>query len=269
MMKGQLSQSELSLLPTSFDIVGDILIFADFPEKLEKKEKIIGEEILKNFKHLRVVCKKTGSYSGKYRTPILRIIAGEKRKETTHRENGVIVKLHVQDVYFSPRLAHERERINKEIKEGEEVLVMFSGSGVYPLNMAKNTKAKKIYGIEVNPKAHKYATENLKLNKAENIMLVLGDAKIVLPKMRKSFDRVLMPLPKSSEDFLGIAIPKVKKNGILHFYDFSHEKNMSESAEKVIRACAIAKRSADIFRIVKCGQYGPGKYRVCVDAKIF
>ncbi len=268
LLKKELTKKELEVMPTSFDVVGDILIFSDFPDLLEKKEKKIGELILSSFKNVKVVCKKTAMYGGKYRTPTLRIMAGERRKETIHKENGIRVKLHVQDVYFSARLGHERERINALVKKGEEVLVMFSGCGVYPINLAKNTSAKKIYGIEINPKAHHYALENLSLNKVQNVELFNGDAASLLPTIRKKFDRILMPLPKSAEDFLDIALSKQKRGGILHFYDFMDETDFEQSKEKVITACKRNERKVNIIGLFPCGQFGPGKYRVCVDAKI-
>ncbi|MBD3164938.1 class I SAM-dependent methyltransferase family protein [Candidatus Woesearchaeota archaeon] len=252
-------------MPTSFDVVGDILIFSDFPEELNKKEKIIGETILNNFKNVRVVTKKVGKYGGKFRTPKLKIIAGNRRKETVHSENGIRVKLNVEKVYFSARLGHERERINKLVKKGENVLVMFSGCGVYCVNIAKNSEANEIYGVEINTIAHRYALENIELNKANNVNLFLGDVNMVLPKIRKRFDRVLMPLPKSAEDFLDIALTKVKKGGILHFYDFLHENDFGLSEKKVKEAA----KKARILNFTKCGQYGPGKFRICLDAKIY
>jgi len=106
------------------------------------------------------------------------------------------------------------------------------------------------------------------LNKVLNVKLFLGDVTEVLPDIPEQFDRVLMPLPKSAEDFLEIAIEKVKPDGILHFYDFLHENEFHESEEKV--NCAVKKlgRAVKILNFVKCGQFGPGKYRTCVDAKI-
>lgn len=264
----KLTEKELDIMPTSFDVVGDILIFSDFPEELEKNEKDIGEIILSNFKHVNVVTKKTGHYSGTFRTPTLKIIAGENRKETIHKENSIRARLNVEEVYFSARLGHERERINKQIRKDEDVLVMFSGCGVYPVNIGKNTEAREIYGVEINPIAHRYALENVKLNKLHNIKLFQGNVNDVLPKIDKKFDRVLMPLPKSAEDFLDIALSKLKNGGILHFYDFLHENDFGDSEKKVIEAAKRCRKKAKILGFTKCGQFGPGKFRVCIDAKI-
>ncbi|MBN2112320.1 class I SAM-dependent methyltransferase family protein, partial [Candidatus Woesearchaeota archaeon] len=189
-LKPALTEKELELVPSSFDIVGDIIIFADFPKELKKKEKPIAEKLLELHKNARVVCKKTAKYSGTYRTPKLKIIAGEKRKETTHKENGVSIKLDVEKCYFSPRSSTERKRIAEQIKENEEILVMFSGVAPYPLVIAKNSNPKSVFGIEINPTAHKYAAENVKKNKLDSkITLFKGDVRKIIPKLGKKFDR--------------------------------------------------------------------------------
>ena len=267
-LKGILTKAERAKLPKSFDIVGDILIFADFPAELESMSAQIASAILKTFPNIKVVCRKAKKYSGEFRTPMLRILGGKRRKETIHKENGVRLKLHVEKVYFSPRLSTERDRISKLVKPGESILVMFSGCGAYPINLAKNTKAKQILGVEINPIAHKYALENIELNKATNVKLYLGDVRLVLPTIKDTFDRVLMPLPKTGSKFLDVAIPKVKKGGTLHFYDFLQEDEFHLASEKILSTCKKLGRVTDILRTVKCGQYGPGKFRVCVDVKI-
>ena len=157
LLKGKVTREELGLVPSSYDIVGSIIIFSDFPKELAIKERIIGEGILKLHKSIKTVCKKTKKYSGKYRLPKLKIIAGEKTKETTHKENNAVLKLDAEKVYFSPRLSTERKRIFEQIRKNEDILVMFSGIGVYPITIARNTAAKEIYGVEINPIAHKYA----------------------------------------------------------------------------------------------------------------
>ncbi len=268
-LKDKLSKKELELVPTSFDVVGNILIFSDFPKELIKKEKQIGNVILEKYHHIKTILKKTKKYSGKFRLAKLKLIAGENRKETTHRENNVLIKLNVEKVYFSARMSTERKRIAELVKPNESVLVMFSGSGIYPLVIAKNTNCKEVYGIEINPIAHKYALENIKKNKLENkIRLYCGDVKKIVPKLNKKFDRILMPLPKSAEIFLALALKYIKKGGIIHFYDFLHEDEFNLAADKIEKACKISNKKFKIIRIIKCGQYSPGFYRVCTDFSV-
>src|SRR3989338_1964495 len=112
-LKDRLSEKELEFVPTSFDVVGDIMIFSEFPKELLKKEKLIGSTILQVYPHIRTILKKTRKYSGKFRTPKLKLIAGENKKETTHKENEVLIKLDVEKVYFSARMSNERKRISE------------------------------------------------------------------------------------------------------------------------------------------------------------
>ena len=81
-LKNKLTKKQLDLVPSSFDIVGDLAIFSDFPKGLRNKEKLVGRTLLELHKNIKVVLKKSKKYSGKFRTPELKIIAGEKRKET-------------------------------------------------------------------------------------------------------------------------------------------------------------------------------------------
>lgn len=267
-LKKNLSKKELNLVPSSFDVVGGIIIFSDFPKELIKKEKIIGNVILKKYRNIRSVFKKTKKYSGKYRTPKLKLMAGKNNKETICKENNVRLKLNVEKVYFSPRLSEERKRIFKQIKNNESVLVMFSGCSVYPLVIAKNTNVKEIYAIEINPTAHKYALENLKLNKISNIELIKGNVKNIIPKLNKRFDRIIMPLPKSAEDFLNLALNKIKKNGIIHFYSFAEENKYGSIIKTIEKEGKKQKKQCKILNIVKCGQFSPRVNRVCVDFKV-
>jgi len=268
-LRKKLSKKELNLVPSSFDVIGNILIFSDFPKELIKKEKIIGKEILKNYNNIRSIFKKTKKYSGKFRTPKLKLLAGKNNKETICKENDVRLKLNAEKVYFSPRLSEERKRIFKKIKNGENILVMFSGIAPYPIVISKNTRAKEIYGIEINPTAHKYALENLKLNKAENkINLFLGDVKKILPKINKRFDRIIMPLPKGAENFLDLALDKINKNGTIHFYNFAEENKYDKIIKIINIECKKKKRKCKIINIVKCGQFSPRVFRVCIDFKV-
>ena len=254
-----LSKLEIKKIPKSFDIVGDLLIFSEFPGELKKKEKEVGDYLLKKIKNIKVVAKKSKFYSGRYRTPKLKILAGEKRKETVHKESGVLIKVNPEKAYFSPRSSNERLRVAKQVKKDESVLVMFSGVMPFGLVIAKNTKAKEVYGVEINRHAHKYAEKNIKLNKLSNVKVFKGNVKKVLPKINKKFDRIIMPLPKDSEDYLSLALKYIKKGGKIHIYIFTHEKDFKQIKEKYKKFNP---------KLIKAGNPAPGKYRLCLDIKI-
>lgn len=243
--------------PSSFDIIGNIAVL---PEKTKNANKV-AKALIKNFRNIKTVAIKTGIHYGKFRLQKTKILAGKKTKTTLHKENNCIFKLNIDQTYFSPRLGSERLRIAKLIKEEESVLVMFSGISAYSINIAKHARPKEIYAIEINPAAHRFAQENIKLNKIKNVELFLGDVRKILPKIKKSFDRIVMPLPRDAESYLDVAIKKLKRNGTIHFYDFQKEEDIPEkSIEKIKKHC-----SPKILNIIKVGQYSPRKFRVCVD----
>jgi len=175
LLKDKLSKKELEYLRTSYDIVGDIAII-EIPEELEKKEKLIAKTLLDNVRTIQTVVKKIGIHKGKFRLQEHQVIAGKKTKTTQFRENGCIFNIDIDKTYFSTRSSTERMRIAKQVKDNENVLVMFSGIAPFPLVISKNSNARYIYGIELNKEAHELAKTNLKLNKANNIYLINDDA---------------------------------------------------------------------------------------------
>ena len=139
-----------------------------------------------------------------------------------------------------------------------------TGISVYPITISKLSNPKEIYAIEINPKAHEFAKENLKLNKIKNIKLFQGDVKKILPKIKKSFDRIIMPLPRDAESFLDLALKCLKKNGIIHFYDFQKSEDIPKASIEKIKAHCTPK----ILKVTKAGQYSPRKFRICIDFKV-
>jgi tRNA G37 N-methylase Trm5 len=59
-----------------------------------------------------------------------------------------------------------------------------------------------------------------------------------------------------------------KKGTIIHFYDFLDESEFHLAEEKVAKACKVAKKRFKVQQIVKCGQFSPAVFRICVDFKV-
>jgi len=100
------------------------------------------------------VARRTGNYDGQFRTIALTVIGGADLKETEHRENGVRFFPESGEGYYSVRSSNERKRIASLVRPGEDVLVLFSGIGAFPLVIAANSQAREIVGIEKNPDAN-------------------------------------------------------------------------------------------------------------------
>ncbi len=266
LLKERLSGDEFERLKSSYDIVGTIAIL-EIDEELREKEKVIAEALLESNKTIKTVLRKDAAHGTEFRTQKMKFLAGIDTRETIHKESGVSIKLDVENVYFSPRLSTERKRISEQVKKGESILVMFSGCAPYPCVLSKNTEAKEIFGVEINPAGHKYGLENVKLNKIRNVELINRDVRVEVPKLKK-FDRILMPLPKEAQDFLDVAFQAAMKGTKIHFYQFLHEDNFSE-AEKKAREEAIKHGFKFKFLdLVKCGQHAPRVYRVCLDFEV-
>lgn len=270
-LKDVLDKGELEMLPGGFDIVGDIAIL-EIPEELRAKETEIAQAVLGMHRNVRTVVAKATPFEGELRTRTVRHLAGERKTATLHKESNAVIEVDIEKMYFSPRLSHERLRIASLVKEGERVLVMFSGCGPYPLVIAKNSKAKEVVGVELNEAAHEFAVRNITRNKLqERVRCLQGDACLVVPTLKqKKFDRVVMPHPEGGEDFLDIALAAVKKGGAVHFYDFLPESEIPRAAlDKVAAACKNAKGKVKpkptILGHTVCGQIGVRTYRVCVD----
>ncbi len=265
-----LDEKELQEAKTAYDILGSIAII-EVPKSLKKKAKLIARTLLDVNPKLKTILMKAGQHSGTFRTQKLKYLAGEKTKVCEYKENGTRLRFNVEKTYFSARLSTERKRIAEQVKDNEDVLVMFSGAAPYVCVIGRNTKAKTITGVEINPKAHKYALENVKLNKLKNSFLIRKNVhklknkdfeKISAPVV---FDRIAMPLPKTADEFLNDTFKFSKKGTIIHLYDFLHESEFKEVEQKIFVAAKKANINVKILKFTKCGQYSPRKYRVCVD----
>ncbi len=182
-----LTEHEIGYVKTSFDVIGDIAIL-EIDEGLRNKEKQIGEVLLSMHKNINTVLRKQGEHKGKLRKQKMKFLAGEDKRLALHKENNTSFFVDVEKVYFSPRLSTERKRIMQQVGVDENVLVMFSGAGPYPFVLSRNTPAKKITGIELNPVGHKLALENKRLNKAKNVDLYLGDVREIIPRITRRPD---------------------------------------------------------------------------------
>ncbi len=257
----------LSKVKTSYDTVGEIAIL-EIDRDLKEYDSLIGETLLSSNKKIKTVLAKDASHEGVFRTQKMRFLAGIDTRVALHKENGVVLEVDVEKVYFSTRLSTERKRIAELVRPGEKVLVCFSGCAPYPCVLGKKTSASKIVGVEINPEGHRLGLENVKRNKLTNVELICGDVLKVIPDVVDkygTFDRVLMPLPKSAEDFLDTVIPAVRKGGMVHFYAFLHRDEFSKAHNWIGESCKRLGRSFKILDTVKCGQHAPYTHRICVD----
>ena len=264
-----LSPEELGHLISSFDIVGEIAII-EIPKELEKKQKIIAQALMQVQKNVKTVCKKLSGRKGRYRLQKVKVIAGKKSTETIHKESGCMFNLDITKAFFSPRLSGERQRIAKQIKEGEIVGVFFAGIGPYPIVFAKHSQMKKAFAIELNKNAVRLLKENLKLNKVtDKIEVFFGNVKKLVKKIAGKCDRIVMPMPKGGEDFLKQAFIAAKKEAIIHFYHFVERENgFSEAIERIKKACKKNRVECSILNKRRVIDFSASKIEAVIDFSI-
>jgi len=256
-----------------FDLIGSrekAVAIVEIPK--DKNGKKIAEEIMIKNKNVKSVLKKLSKRRGKFRLRECKLVAGDRNTEVTHIEHGYLLKLDPQKVYFSPREATERQRVAEQVEPKETVLVIGSGVAVLPIAIAKKQSGvEKVVGIEINKAAHKYAEENVRINKlAHKITLVSGDAKTKCKKYFGRCTRVLIPLPLESEKFLDVAMKCLKPGGgIIHFYSVGIGDDLFSGSLLTIKKSA--KRLGKRIKILNKKEilpYAPGKWKVCIDFKV-
>jgi tRNA (guanine37-N1)-methyltransferase len=148
---------------------------------------------------------------------------------------------------------------------------MFSGIGPYPICIAKQHPEARITAVEINPNAHYYCVENIKLNRVSaQISPLLGDVREVCPSLGKKYGRVIMPLPKGAYKFLDLSIPLVKKKGVLHFYHWAPNENLFDEAETLVRNAAIElSKEIEVVNKFKVSKYNPKISKIRIDVIIY
>ena len=264
-----LSDTESEELISAFDQIGDIIIVR-IPDSLLPKKKIIGETLLNEVKIAKSVFYQASAVEGDFRTRHLEILAGDDRTETEYKEFGCRFTVDVENAFFSPRLSTERERIANLVTDGEVVVNMFAGVGMFSIMAAKKKRCT-VYSIDINPVASSLCERNIISNKLlGKVISINGDAsKIIKEQLENKSDRTLMLLPERSDEFLKSAIDATKSGGIIHYYSHIHADKKSDagklSEEHYLQVSPIKSEilSSKIVRPV-----GPRYYQTVVDVKI-
>ena len=264
-----LSDIDAKELVSAFDQIGDIIIVR-IPDSLISKKKVIGKALLQQVKTAKSVFYQSSPVEGDFRTRNLELIEGERKTETEYKENGCRFIVDVEKAFFSPRLSTERERISNLVNEGDVVINMFGGVGMFSILAAKK-KSCTVYNIDINPVASKLCEENINLNKLKGKVISLnGDAtKIIKEKLQNKADRVLMLLPERSDEFLDTAISSLKKHGIIHYYSHTHaEKKQDAPKLSEEHFLNINKMQGMILTSRVVRPVGPRFYQTVVDIEI-
>nr|NIO44248.1 methyltransferase domain-containing protein [Candidatus Aenigmarchaeota archaeon] len=146
----------------------------------------------------------------------------------------------------------------------ETIVDMFAGIGYFSIFLAKYCKPKKIYAIDVNPKAIDYLRKNVWLNKVENkIEILQGDCRKFAKLLEDTADRIIMGYLFKTEKFLPYALKIAKKTAIIHFHRTVKEEEIDKLKEKIMK-----KFNVKVLRTKKVKSYAPKIWHVVYDLKI-
>lgn len=254
-------------LPTSFDVVGD-LVLLKVPPDLRVFGPAIGEAILKVHKNVKGVFRDDG-VAGPFRLRSLTPLSGETRTATAHMEYGAKFFVDVSKAYFSPRLANEHDRIARLVQPGEFVVDATSGVGPFAVLIARTQRACTVLAIDLNPDAVALLSSNVRENRVgDRVTVRQGDALQVLGDVEPPH-RVIVNLPHGGADLLSVAARRVRPGGTLHYYRIVPEAEgrtlASQGAQELASA---AGRPVSVLDVRTVHAYSPQDRLVAVDFRV-
>ncbi|MEW6592711.1 MAG: class I SAM-dependent methyltransferase family protein [Candidatus Hadarchaeota archaeon] len=264
-LKELLPEEKLKLLPKGFERVGHVAVIS-LPQELAGDAGLIYQKLLE-LKGVRTVASREGPVHGRERMPTLRVVAGDPSTETAHIEHGCFFKLDVAKLMFSKGNVQERGRLPKLVRDGEVVVDMFTGVGQFSIPIAKHSRPSRVYSIEVNPVAHGYLVENVRINKVGHIVVpLLGDCEKVSP--RGVADRVVMGLLHVTHKYLPLAMEVLKpEGGVIHYHETVPSKlRFERPVERITEAAA--GREVKIVGKHFIKRYSPRVDHVVIDAQV-
>ncbi len=238
LLSERLSKRELALVARGYEGLGNIAI-VELRGDIGSKEKIVGRSIAEANPRISTVLAKAGAVHGTYRTRRLRRIYGKSTYMAHYKENGCSFAFDVRKAFFSAALSFERGRIDALVRDGEAVAVPFAGVGPFAIEIAKHHPHSRVLAIELNADAYRYMKANMKLNRVANLEAVHGDFAAVAERRKGFADRVVVPMPKTSLDFMPAICAIAKARASVHLYAFCGVGKQDE-LKKEIAAKALA-----------------------------
>lgn len=255
-----------SLLPTGYQLVGDVLLLK-LPRLKPLQKQKIGSAILSFLPNVKTVCE-IKEIKGELREPVVNVLAGNGTL-TTHKENDILYKIDAAKIMFSKGNLSERKRLISQVGEGETVIDMFAGIGYFSLGLAKFSKAREIIAIEKNPNAYNFLAENVQLNKLDKVNAIQGDCAIAAISFKGYADRVIMGYFPGTERFLPHALHMARNGCVVHYHNiYKLSEIWKKPLEEIALACGHYKIGHEILAKKKVKSYSPKVFHTVVDFRV-
>ncbi len=276
----QTMPADLVEFDVSYERLGEVvLIDEDDPERARE----LADAIVESDIPVKTVLNRASKIQGETRVRDWEVLAGENT-QAVHREYGCEFALDLAAVYFSPRLATERNRVVEQVEPGEQAFDMFAGVGPFVIPFAK--RGAQAVGTDINETAIEYLRENAERNGvADSVTAIHGDVRNVVSGTSDQpcesdgvrevvsgydnwADRIVMNLPHSADEFLDTARELASEDCVLHFYDIQHEDDAFGPGTRAIRNAMEPEYAVDIEtkRVVR--SYAPHEDNVVLDVRL-
>ena len=213
----ELFESYSEFWPMSHDQIGDVITIK-IPQEIDQYKPEIGTAILQQHPNSRIVCADNG-VKGEFRVRDLEVISpGENSSTLTKvKENGNEFFTDPGEVYYSPRLATERQKTIKTAEKlaqklGRKISVCDPYAGVGPalVPLANCEAVSQIYAADLNPKAYELLNKNL-----PDAWTACRDARRLAEEIPQCCDLLLVNIPHSTMDHLPELIGLLKTGHIV------------------------------------------------------
>jgi tRNA (guanine37-N1)-methyltransferase len=233
------------------ELVGGIAI-------LQEDDPAGAEKILASRPSLHTAVFAQGEVSGEYRTRDLKILAGKPTTRTEVTEHGHRFIVDLAGAYFSARLSTERQRILDQVQDGETILDMFAGVGPFAITLSARSAL--VAAADLNPQAVALMLENIRLNRAKNVLPLLADARRLVSVFPWQFDRIVMNLPLTGTDFLPDAFRLCRTGGTIHFYSLVSAEGEHTARIRELGGIVLAERTVR--------SYSPAQWHAVYDIRV-
>ena len=253
---------ELGFEP-SYERLGDLVIVdEDDPERARR----IADAIVASDLPVDGVLNRASKIKGTERVRDWEVLAGDTT-EVLHREYGCSFELDLAEVYFSPRLATERHRVVKQVREDEQAFDMFAGVGPFVVPFAE--RGATCVGTDINEQAIEYLRRNAERNGVDDrVTAICGDVREVAADYEGWADRVVMNLPHSANEFVETAVALAGEECVLHYYDIQHEDDPFGPGIAAIREAAEPEYAVSVETEHVVRSYAPHELNICLDVRL-
>lgn len=252
-----------TLAPRRWKRIGDVVILR-LSAEARAHAPTLGQ-IYGTVLRARTVLEDRSGIHGPLRTPDVRVLWGDGT-ETVHMEAGVRYSLDVARVMFSPGNIGERVGIADRVRPGSVVVDLFAGIGYFALPIALRRKDAYVHACELNPISFAYLVRNVRLNRASNVVPLLGDCREVAP--RGVADWVLMG-HFDAREYLDVAFSCLRSKGTILYHELCPKEQYPDVMTRRLAAAARANwRDVVTIRTRIVKSFAPGILHAAAELEV-